>query len=499
VSSDERLARLVSRGSARAFALLYQRHHQALYRYCRSIVRDEDDAQDALQSAMMRALAALRAGERDLAVRPWLFRIVHNEAISLLRRRRPEAGLVENSERAGLDVARALEDRERLVTLVADLKALGERQRAALVMRELSGLSIVEIAAALCTSPGAAKQVLFEARCALHDFAEGRAMECEQIRRAVSDGDRRVLSSRKIRGHLRDCLGCRDFQSMIASRSADLQALAPPLPAAAAGAMLSGLLAHGAGGGHAGGLAVGSAAAVGNSAAVSLTAKTLVSVAIVAVTATGTARLILQQPRRHTPPVTHRNAAPEHVVTANASRRIVAGLSGIRSSASAPLTVYLKTPQPATATRGVHGSTPLSNLVIPGEVSRPNSYPQTPEHPSRSGQGHRTAASEPHGIAHRSHGWQSRSHGSKTSQTVHSGHANRQHAPAHPVKPQPQHAQTHREGERAGPAGEAQSAAGKEPAGQAQEHGKPAEPPQTGSSKEGHAPPATPPGSTHSG
>ena len=58
LSSDEWLARRVSMGSARAFAVLYRRHHQALYRYCRSIVHDEDDAQDALQSAMMRALAA---------------------------------------------------------------------------------------------------------------------------------------------------------------------------------------------------------------------------------------------------------------------------------------------------------------------------------------------------------------------------------------------------------------------------------------------------------
>src|SRR6516162_4747099 len=68
--SDERLTRLVSKGSARAFAVLYQRHHQALYRYCRSIVRNQEDAQDALQSAMMRALEALQARERDLAVRP---------------------------------------------------------------------------------------------------------------------------------------------------------------------------------------------------------------------------------------------------------------------------------------------------------------------------------------------------------------------------------------------------------------------------------------------
>jgi hypothetical protein len=69
--SDERLARLASRGSASALAVLYERHHQALYRYCRAIVRNHEDAQDALQSTMTRAFSALRASERDLAVRPW--------------------------------------------------------------------------------------------------------------------------------------------------------------------------------------------------------------------------------------------------------------------------------------------------------------------------------------------------------------------------------------------------------------------------------------------
>src|SRR5437868_3930157 len=141
LSSDELLARLVSRGSTRAFAVLYHRHHQALYRYCRSIVRDEDDAQDALQSAMMRALTALQARERDLAVRPWLFRIVHNEAVSILRRRRPDVSLVEGLEPAGGGVERTLEERERFAQLLADLQSLADRQRAALVMRELSGLS----------------------------------------------------------------------------------------------------------------------------------------------------------------------------------------------------------------------------------------------------------------------------------------------------------------------------------------------------------------------
>src|SRR5256712_5547861 len=98
LSSDQRLARLASRGSARAFALLYERHHQALYRYCLAIVRTPEDAQDALQSTFMRAFAALRASERDVAVRPWLFRIAHNEAVSILRRRRQHEPLEEQHE-----------------------------------------------------------------------------------------------------------------------------------------------------------------------------------------------------------------------------------------------------------------------------------------------------------------------------------------------------------------------------------------------------------------
>jgi len=74
-------------------------------------------------------------------------------------------------------------DRERFVLLVADLRELPERLRGALLMRELSGLSHEEIAIALDTSVGAAKQAIFDARRGLLDFAEGRAMACEAVRR----------------------------------------------------------------------------------------------------------------------------------------------------------------------------------------------------------------------------------------------------------------------------------------------------------------------------
>jgi RNA polymerase sigma factor (sigma-70 family) len=287
-------------GSARAFAVLYRRHHQALYRYCRSIVHDEDDAQDALQSAMMRALAALQARKRDVAVRPWLFRIVHNEAVSLLRRRRSHSTLVEGLEPADGGLELTVERRERFAVLIADLQCLAERQRAALVMRELSGLSIEEIAAALSTSPGAAKQAVFEARCALQEFEEGRAMECELVRRAISDGDRRVLRARKIRAHLRACPGCRDFELMIRTRTAELRALAPPLPAVAASAMMARLLAQGMGGGHSGVAAAASGTAFASHAAVSVTLKALAGVAIVGAATAGAVH-IASSPDRHQP------------------------------------------------------------------------------------------------------------------------------------------------------------------------------------------------------
>src|SRR5215211_7680372 len=75
-------------GDATAFARVYERHHQELYRYCRSVLRHDEDAQDALQNTMTSAFAALQREGREIALRPWLFRIAHNESISLLRRRR---------------------------------------------------------------------------------------------------------------------------------------------------------------------------------------------------------------------------------------------------------------------------------------------------------------------------------------------------------------------------------------------------------------------------
>ena len=74
--SDELLARQVTRGSARAFSALYQRYHQQLYRYCRSILREDADAQDAVQAAFTAAFSALRKMDGSMPSRVAWFRHV---------------------------------------------------------------------------------------------------------------------------------------------------------------------------------------------------------------------------------------------------------------------------------------------------------------------------------------------------------------------------------------------------------------------------------------
>src|SRR4051794_6456396 len=133
--SDERLLRLIAAGNAQAFGAVYARYHAPLYAYCRSIVRDPDDARDALQNTMLKALAALNRGQdRELSLKPWLFRIAHNESISLLRRRRPCEPLTDAVSPPVAGADRQAAARERLSQLVADLQALPERQRGALIM-----------------------------------------------------------------------------------------------------------------------------------------------------------------------------------------------------------------------------------------------------------------------------------------------------------------------------------------------------------------------------
>lgn len=287
LAGDERLATMVANGSDAAFTALFERFQHQLYRYCRSLVGNDADAQDALQTTFTQVLVALREGRRTAPVRPWLYRIAHNEAVSLLRRRRPAEELpAEEMDCTGLSAHEIMEQRARLATLVADLRALPERQRGALVMRELSGLSHEDIAVVFGISVGAAKQTVLEARRSLQKFTEGRAMGCEEVQRIVSDGDGRARRDRRIRAHLRDCAPCGSFTAAIEPRRADLRALSPALPIATASGLLARITGTGSGhGGGGAGLTAGTAGTAGKAMGMAVSVKAVATGAAVVVAA----------------------------------------------------------------------------------------------------------------------------------------------------------------------------------------------------------------------
>lgn len=164
---DRRLVRLVREGYEVAFEEIVRRYGKPLGRYAAAIVggRSEDVTQDAFSKALL----ALRRGDGEIELRPWLYRIVRNTALNDLRDRPPEAEALEERIAGGHGPSEEVERREELAELTARLHALPESQRTAIVMRELEGLGHEEIAAALGMSGGAARQAIYRARRALRD------------------------------------------------------------------------------------------------------------------------------------------------------------------------------------------------------------------------------------------------------------------------------------------------------------------------------------------
>jgi RNA polymerase sigma factor (sigma-70 family) len=330
---DERLARLVTAGNDQAFSTLYGRYREVVYRYCRSILLHEADAHDAVQSTFTRALAALQRGQRDAPLRPWLFRIAHNESISMLRRRKATRELYSHLGPLSVSVDERVGHREQVGLLLDDLQELPPRQRGAIVMRELWGMSHEEIGSALGLTVSGARQAIFEARAALNEFAEGRAMACADVRRELSAGDRRVMRRRPIRAHLRDCAACAAFAADLRGRSAGLSALVAPVVVAPA-RLLGRLLASGSSG------AIGASSGAGGltSALGSLGGLAVKPIAalVIGLTAAGTGTVIygLSERGRPSPPRPAGHVVDAASATAGAS--VVPGLPPAKRARMTP-------------------------------------------------------------------------------------------------------------------------------------------------------------------
>ena len=164
--SDERLVDLVRAGNDAAFEAIVARYRRPLLRHCTRLL-SEERAEDVVQQAFVRALAAMRRDERPLELKPWLYTIAHNAGLNALRERAVPSDSLEDEIDGVERPEQAYERREGLRTLVAAVGALPERQRDALVLRELEGRSYDEIASELGVSDGAVRQLLNRARTTL--------------------------------------------------------------------------------------------------------------------------------------------------------------------------------------------------------------------------------------------------------------------------------------------------------------------------------------------
>jgi RNA polymerase sigma factor (sigma-70 family) len=140
------------------------------------MLRSQEDAEDVLQEVFTSAFNAILVDGREINVRPWLYRIATNRCINQLRRCTPVtvASLDDRcaaNERTAFD---ELVSRQEFRDLVGDVQALPARQRTALLLCEIDGLSYQHIAVAMTTTVPAVKSLMVRARFGLLDAAAAR-------------------------------------------------------------------------------------------------------------------------------------------------------------------------------------------------------------------------------------------------------------------------------------------------------------------------------------
>ncbi len=256
-------------GNPGAFEAIVDRYQGRLLGFCRQMLGSTEDAEDVLQEVFVNAYRAMLADEREINLRPWLYRIARNRSLNHLRK--PTADSQESMDMVpevdAASTAEKVHNREEFRQLLTDVGKLPETQRSALLLREMDAMSYEEIAQAMETSVPSVKSLLVRARISLAEASQARQLTCGEVRLDLAEAAEglRKLSG-PVRRHVRDCEECKDFRSQLRSNDKVLAALVPVGPIVA----LKGLIASklGLGGAGTGGAATATGAGATGAGAV---------------------------------------------------------------------------------------------------------------------------------------------------------------------------------------------------------------------------------------
>jgi RNA polymerase sigma factor (sigma-70 family) len=233
LQSDEKLVALTRRGQHAAFETLFSRYQSRLLSFCRHMLSSKEDAEDVLQEVFTAAFNAILADEREINVRPWLYRIARNRSLNHLRR--ASAIGVDSMDihfaEGGISTGEKVLRRESFRQLIADVQQLPETQRTALLLREIDALSYEQIAHAMETTVPSVKSLLVRARISLAEAAEARKLSCEEVRLELGEAAEGLSKlGAPARRHVRDCKRCHDFKKHLRANNHALAAIFPVGP-----------------------------------------------------------------------------------------------------------------------------------------------------------------------------------------------------------------------------------------------------------------------------
>jgi RNA polymerase sigma factor (sigma-70 family) len=271
LQGDGRLIAMVRSGNAGAFETIVDRYQGRLLGFCRQMLGSTEDAEDVLQEVFVNAYRAMLGDDREINLRPWLYRIARNRCLNHLRK--PTADAQESMDMVPMvdaaSTAEKVHNREEFRQLLADVSKLPETQRSALLLREMDAMSYEEIAQAMDTSVPSVKSLLVRARISLAEASQARQLTCGEVRLELAEaaeGLRKV--SGPVRRHVRDCDECSDFRSQVRSNDKVLAALYPAGGLLALKSFIAGKLGLGGASGGAGAGAAGAGAGAGATGAV---------------------------------------------------------------------------------------------------------------------------------------------------------------------------------------------------------------------------------------